>query len=227
MLYKAHRPIEVGPRTRDVSMLSGMTGRRPGFSAVTRGGLLAIGLLLGAGLSACTTVEGTNAMTDIATFEREVAIESMLGMGMMERTNTKDENIAPRGPLVMPKSASLPAPGSASTATAALPVNSDKVQIDTAGLSKEDLSRLRNARVVDNYTLDGRPLTEEETRKLTARMTAARIASGPRPLYMPPEQYFTTVKGQDTVCMAKNGELVPLSDPNCPPEVRKALQAQQ
>ena len=41
-------------------MLSGLTGRRPQFKAVTRGGLLSIGLLLGLGLSACTTVEGTN-----------------------------------------------------------------------------------------------------------------------------------------------------------------------
>ena len=48
---------------------------------------------------------------------------------------------------------------------------------------------------------------------------------GPRPLYLPPEEYFTTVKGQDTVCLAANGEIVPVTDKACPAEVRKALQA--
>lgn len=206
-------------------MLSGLTGRRPSFSAVTRGGLLALGAVLGLGLSACTTVEGTNALTDIATFEREVAIESMAGMGMMER-DEKDEDIAPRGPLVIPKTTALPPP-TTSTRVAELPEDSSQVKIDTSRLSEEDIKRLRNARVVDNYTLDGRPLTEQEQRKLTARMTAARLASGPRPLYMPPAEYFTTVNGKDTVCLAKSGDLVPLDDPSCPPEIRKALAAQQ
>lgn len=207
-------------------MLSGLTGQRPVSSAVTRSGLLVAGLVLSLGLGACTTTEGTNALTDIATFEREVAIETMQGMGMMEREQ-KNEDLSPRGPLVMPKTAALPPPQQGSQNAALLPEDSSKVRIDASGLSQDDISRLRNARVVDNYTLDGRPLTEEETRKLTARMTAARRASGPRPLYMPPVEYFTTVKGQDTVCLAQNGDLVPLNDPSCPPEIRRALTAQR
>jgi hypothetical protein len=158
MVYKA-RAFARGLRgTREVSMLSGLTGRRPSLSAVTRGGLLAVGLVLGLGLSACTTVEGTNAMTDIATFEREVAIESMKGMGMMDR-EAKDENVTPRGPLVMPKTAAaLPAPKDPKVDKTAelLPKDSDQVQIDTTNISEEDLKRLRNARVVDLRTLDGR-----------------------------------------------------------------------
>jgi len=210
-------------------MLRGMNGRRPGFSAVTRGGLLAAGVVLGLGLSACTTTEGTNAMTDIATFEREVAFEAMQGMGMMDREQ-KDENVTPRGPLVMPKSAqALPAPQDPKAKKTAelLPEDSDMVRIDTTNISEADMKRLRNARVVDLHTLDGRPLTEAEAKQLTSRMTAAKLKGGPRPLYMPPVEYFvTTVKGQDTVCLAANGEIVPLSDKACPPEVRKALMAQ-
>lgn len=103
---------------------------------------------------------------------------------------------------------------------------SGNAQIDTRGLSQEDLSRLRNARVIDLHTLDGRPLTDEEAKKLTAKFKSAQLKGGPRPLYLPPEQYFTTVKGKDTVCLAANGELVPLDDKACPPEIRKALAKQ-
>lgn len=229
MVYKAD--LAAGGPTwgiREVSMLSGKTGRRPSFSAVSRGGLLVVGLVVGVGLSACTTTEGTNALTDIGTFEREVATETLKGMGMMDREE-KDENIVPRGPLVIPKTASaLPAPADpkADKTAELLPKDSNTVQIDTTNLSEADLTRLRNARVVDLRTTAGRPLTEAEARQLTARMTAAKMASGPRPLYLPPDEYFTTVGGKDTVCLAANGELVPLSDKACPPEVRKALQAQ-
>lgn len=202
-------------------MLSGLTGQRPRFSAVTRGGLLALGLVLSAGLSACTTVEGTNAMVDVGTFEREVAIESMKGMGMLEREG-KDENLAPRGPLVMPKSASLPPPQT-STAVASLPVDSAKVTINSTGLSDAEAKRLSKARVVDGFTPGGRPLTQAEIQQLTARFQGTYQVKD-RPLYLPPaEYYFTSVKGQDTVCLAKNGDLVPLNDPACPPELRKAL----
>ncbi|MBN9316914.1 MAG: hypothetical protein J0I99_14325 [Devosia sp.] len=209
-------------------MLSGKTGRRPSYSAVSRGGLLAFSLIVGAGLSACTTTEGTNALTDVGTFEREVAVETLKGMGMMDREQ-KDENVVPRGPLVIPKSAAvLPAPADAKADKTAelLPKDSSTVQIDTTNLSEADLKRLRNARVVDLRTIAGRPLTEAEQRQLTARMTAAKLQSGPRPLYLPPDEYFTTVKGKDTVCLAANGDLVPLDDKACPPEIRKALLAQ-
>lgn len=206
-------------------MLSGLTGRRPTIKAVTRGGLLTVGLLLGLGLSACTTTEGTNALSDIGTFEREVLTETMKGMGVMEREE-KAENPERRGPLVLPKSGALPAPQEASNAAALLPQDLTNVQIDTSNISEADLKRLRNARVVDLRTLNGRPLTDVEAKQLTARMTAAKLKGGPRPLYLPPEEYYTTVKGQDMVCLAANGELVPLTDKSCPPEVRKALTAQ-
>ena len=206
-------------------MLSDLTGRRPTFKAVTRGGLLTVGLVLGLGLSACTTTEGTNALSDVGTFEREVLTETMKGMGMLEREE-KPEVVERRGPLVLPKSAALPAPQADSKTAELLPEDSSRVQIDTSNISEADLKRLRNARVVDLRTLNGRPLTEVETKQLTARMTAAKLKGGPRPLYLPPEEYYTTVKGQDLVCLAANGELVPLTDKSCPPEVRKALTAQ-
>lgn len=207
-------------------MLHMLSGRRPALKAVSRAGLLSLGLILSAGLAACTTTEGTNALSDIGTFEREVMTETMKGMGMMDR-EAKDENIQPRGPLVLPKTTSLPPPvdAKAESAVALLPKDSSNAQIDASGLSNEDIKRLRNARVVDLRTLDGRPLTDAEAKQLTARFTAAQLKGGPRPLYLPPEEYFTTVKGKDTVCLAANGELVPLDDKACPPEIRKALAA--
>lgn len=204
-------------------MHSDSYGRRPAFVAVTRSGLLALALVLGLGVSACTTTEGTNAMTDFGTFEREVMTSTLQGLGMVDR-QAKEETNTRRAPLVLPKqTASLPAPAT-DAKTALLPADSTNVQIDTTGLSEEDLKRLRNARVVDLRTLSGRPLTDAEARQLTARMTAAQLKSGPRPLYLPPDEYFTVVGGQDLVCLAKNGDLVPLSDKSCPPEIRKALQ---
>ncbi len=208
-------------------MLHMLSGRRPALKAVSRAGLLSLGLILSAGLAACTTTEGTNAFSDIGTFEREVMTETMKGMGMMER-ETKDENIQPRGPLVLPKTAALPPPvdGKEAKTAALLPEDANNARIDARNLTEEDIKRLRNARVVDLRTLDGRPLTDAEAKQLTARFTAAQIKGGARPLYLPPEEYFTTVKGKDTVCLAANGELVPLDDKACPPEIRKALAAQ-
>lgn len=204
-------------------MRSDSLGRPPAFMAVTRTGLLSLALLLGLGVSACTTTEGTNAMTDFGTFEREVMTSTLQGLGMVERQE-KEESNTRRAPLALPKqTASLPPPG-AETKTALLPADSSNVQIDISGLSEEDLKRLRSARVVDLRTLSGRPLTDVEAKQLTARMTAAQLKSGPRPLYLPPDEYFTVVGGQDLVCLAKNGDLVPLSDKSCPAEIRKALQ---
>jgi hypothetical protein len=198
------------------------TGRRPALSAVTRTALISLSLLGGLALSACTTTEGTNAMTDFGTFEREVMTSTLQGFGMVPK-EVKEETNQRRGPLVLPKdTSSLPAP-STQTQVAALPQDSDKVQIDASGLTEEDIKRLRNARVVDLRTLAGRPLTEEETRRLTARMTAARLQSKPRPLYLPPEEYFTTVDGKDLVCMTKSGELVPVTHRDCPYEIQKAI----
>jgi hypothetical protein len=174
-------------------------------------------------LGACTTTEGTNALTDFDTFEREVMTSTLEGMGVIEREE-KEETTARRGPLVLPKDGSaLPQPGEEDIRVAALPEDSDKVQIDASSLSDEDIKRLRNARVVDLRTLSGRPLTDAEARQLTARMTAARLESGPRPLYLPPDEYFTTIEGTDLVCMSKSGELVPVDSKDCPYEIKAAL----
>lgn len=203
-------------------MRSDSTGRRPAVLAVTRTGLISAALLLGLAVSACTTTEGTSAVSDFGTFEREVMTSTLQGLGMIDRQE-KEESNQRRAPLVLPKeTASLPAP-EAETEAAMLPEDSNNVQIDTAGLTEEDIKRLRNARVVDLRTLAGRPLTDVEAKQLTAQMTAAQIKGGPRPLYLPPEEYFTVVGGKDMVCLAKNGDLVPLNDKACPEEIRKAL----
>lgn len=191
--------------------------------------LAATGLLAALGLGACTTVEGTNALTDVATFEREVATETLKGLGVVPRESKKPVE-TPRAPLALPKDQDrLPQPQESRVAS--LPEDSDKVQIDASNLSEEDIRRLRNARVMDVRTLSGRPLTDAESRQLRARMERARLEARPgnveKPLYLPPDEYFTTVNGQDTVCLAENGDLVPLDDPACPPEIKAALQSQQ
>jgi hypothetical protein len=215
MGYKAHPQGIKGTFMRSYSR-----GRR--LPAATRTILGAFGIVSAFALAACTTTEGTNALTDIATFEREVMTSTLVGVGMVPR-GEKEETNDRRAPLVLPKDASsLPAPSEESR-VAALPEDSDKVQIDMTGLTDEDLKRLRNARVVDLHTLAGRPLTEAETKKLTARMTAARVETGPRPLYLPPEEYFTTIDGQDVVCMSKAGELVPLTHKDCPYEIKESI----
>lgn len=184
---------------------------------------LLAGLALAPVLSACTTVEGTNAFVDAGTFEREVMNETLKGLGVLDREE-KTEIETARAPLVLPnQSDNLPTPTDRNSD--ALPEDSDTVQIDVTGISEEMLQRLRNARVVDLRSLSGRPLTEAETRQLTAKMTADRLqAGGPRPLYLPPDQYFTTVDNLDLICLAANGDLVPLEDPRCPPAIRAALQ---
>lgn len=177
-------------------------------------------------LSACTTVEGTNAMTDIATFEREVMTETLKGVGMIPREE-KPELATQRAPLVLPKDeTALPAP-TEDTVVAQLPEDSSTVQIDASSLTREELRLLRNARVVDLRSVSGRPLTEEESRQLTAQMINAKNYTGPRPLVIPPDEYFTvSPQGNALVCLAGNGELVSVTDPACPPEIRRALQSQ-
>ncbi|VAW46340.1 hypothetical protein MNBD_GAMMA03-308 [hydrothermal vent metagenome] len=181
-------------------------------------------LFLTLGLAGCVTVEGTNALVSAETFEREVATETLKGLGIIDREN-KEVIKSPRAPLALPKNSSaLPAPTSASIAK--LPEDSDRVQIDASGLTEEDIKHLRNARVVDLRALSGRPLTEAESRKLIARMKAARIELSQnvaRPLYLPPDEYFTVLGDVNLVCLAKNGDLVSLKDPRCPPEIRQAL----
>ena len=191
-----------------------LTGRR----TVSVGAIL----LVAAGLAPCTTTEGTNAFTDIATFEREVMTSTAQGVGLIPKEEKPDPT-NPRGALVMPKSGqALPAPTEA-TAVAMLPQDSDTVKIDTTGLTEADLARAKRTKVVTVTTPDGRPLTAEELRTLTSRMKEYRL-SQKRSIYTPPEQYFTvTANQQDLVCLAANGDLVSVNDPACPPEIRKVL----
>lgn len=194
-----------------------------------KAGLAAMGLALALALSGCTTVEGTNAMTDVGTFEREVLNTTARGVGLIPGEAAKEDLTQARAPLVLPQSgASLPPP-TVAVAAAQLPANSDSVRIDTTNLSEADMARLRNAKVVDLTTVAGRPLTEQEARTLTARMQAANMAvsvNGKRPLYLPPAEYFTRVGNADLVCAVGNGEVVAVNDPKCPESVRKALRAQ-
>lgn len=201
-----------------------LTGRSPVLMAAGRAGLMSLALLVAAGLAACTTVEGTNAMTDVGTFEREVMTSTLQGLGAVPREEKPETNTR-RAPLVLPKdTASLPAP--AAPMTDALPVDSDSVMINTAGMTEEDFKRLRRAKVVDLGSLSGRPMSDVEARQLAARLKVANPNSAARPIYLPPEEYFTTINGEDVVCLAKNGDLVPVNDPSCPPAIRKALTQQ-
>lgn len=188
-----------------------------------RSAALAAILLVSIGLSACTTTEGTNAFTDFGTFEREVMTPTAQGIGLVPKA-VKPDPTNPRGPLVMPKStAQLPPPEKEDPEVAQLPVDSDKAKIDTAGLTQDDLARLRNAKVVDLTSTAGRPLTDEEARKLTSRMKAFRI-NQKRSIFVPPEEYFTvSADHQDLVCLASNGDLVAVNDPSCPVQIRNAL----
>lgn len=202
-------------------MSNDLTGRRPLFLAVTRYAAAGAALTLAVALSACTTTEGTNAFSDFQTFQEEVLDSTAEGIGLIPRA-VKPDPTNVRGPLVLPKNeAVLPPPEDESAIV--LPEDSSKVKVDTTGLTAEDLSRLRNARVVDLTTLGGRPLTAAEERKLTARMKAYR-RSNVRSIFLPPAEYYQTVKdAADLVCLAANGDLVAVNDPLCPPEIQKAL----
>jgi hypothetical protein len=207
-------------------MTIGLTGRGSAPKSTMRAGLAGLGLLLTIALGACTTVEGTNALTDIGTFEREVMTSTAVGVGLVPQGEGKEDPTM-RAPLALPRDmASLPAP--TQSVAAQLPQNSNAPQIDVAGLSEQDLQRLRNARVVDLRSTSGRPLTEAEARALTARMSAAGMnvsTSAQRPLYLPPDRYYTVVGGRDMVCQASDGSLVPLNDARCPQEIRAAIAA--
>lgn len=207
-------------------MRIGLIGHEGRISAAARAVLAGLALAATLALGACTTVEGTNALTDFGTFEREVMNDTARGVGLIPGPAPKEEPTQARAPLVLPRAGNnLPAP-STQVAAAQLPADSNTVRIDTSHLSEADIQRLRNAKVVDLRSLSGRPLTAEEARALTARMSAAGMqvagAKG-RPLYLPPDEYFTRVGSADLVCRAANGELVPLSDQRCPEEVRRAL----
>jgi hypothetical protein len=205
-------------------MSSENTGRRTAFLAAFLRPLAALSLLLLPALSACTTAEGTNAMVDPSTFEREVMTSTLQGLDIVPQDAAKPTGER-RAPLVLPKqTAQLPTPTTVNSA--ALPADSDNPQISTAGLTDADLQHLRNARVVDLRALDGRPLTDIERKQMTARMAAANInvnSNAERPLTLPPEAYFTPYKGRDLVCLAADGTLVTLRDSRCPAAIRNAM----
>lgn len=210
-------------------MRIGLTGQHSALKAASRTGLASLGILLALALAACTTVEGTNALTDFGTFEREVMTTTARGVGLLPGETPKEDITNARAPLVLPASGqALPSP-TATAKTAQLPANSDTVRVDTSNLSEADMTRLRNAKVVDLRSVAGRPLTEQETRTLVARMQAANMdvstTNGKRPLYLPPDEYFTRVGNSDLVCATPNGELVSINDPKCPESVRKAIRA--
>ncbi|SEP85734.1 hypothetical protein SAMN05428969_1219 [Devosia sp. YR412] len=209
-------------------MQIGLTGQHTALRALGRAASAGMAIVLALALTACTTAEGTNAMGDFRTFEREVMTSTARGVGLIPGEEAKEEMTTARAPLALPASGqALPAPSTAS-AKAQLPANSDTVQIDTANLSEADITRLRNAKVVDLRNVAGRPLTEQEARTLTARMQAnnrdVAVNSSNRALYMPPDEYFTRVGDADLVCAVGNGDVVALNDARCPPAVRKAIQ---
>jgi len=181
-------------------------------------------------LAACTTIEGTNAFKDGETFEREVLTATAQGIGLLEREK-KEDVTSERAPLVLPKDAAiLPIP-TKDTKTALLPEDSDKVLLDQSKLTENEIRLLRGARVVDLSAVKGRPFTPEEMAEVARRFREQREAyakalkSGKhRPLYLPPERYFTKVGGDDLICLADNGDLVPLESPLCPEDIRAALQ---
>lgn len=210
-------------------MRIGLTGQHAALRAVTRAGMASLGLVLALAVAACTTVEGTNALTDFGTFEREVMTTTARGVGLLPGEEPKEDITSARAPLVLPASGqALPAPAPEAS-VAQLPADSDSVQIDTTNLTEADIQRLRNAKVVDVNSVAGRPLTEQETRALMARMQAANadvtMVNGKRPLYMPPDEYFVRVGSADLVCATPSGELVSINDPKCPESVRKAIRA--
>jgi hypothetical protein len=204
-------------------MNSDNTRRRAAFLAAMLRPLAALSLiLLLPALSACTTAEGTNALADPGTFEREVMDSTLQGLDILPQAAPKVDNKA-RTPLVLPKqTAQLPPPGK--TDSAGLPVDSNNPMINTAGLSQADIDKLRNARVIDLQSLNGRPLTDIERKQMTARLAAANMSSNTtRPLYLPPTSYFTGYKGKDAVCKADDGTLVSLDDARCPVKIRNAM----
>lgn len=210
---------------RRVKHFSALTGR---LAHTGRLAWIAAGLGSAALLSACTTVEGTNALISAETFEREVMTETLQGIGILPRENTKEALNAPRGPLVEPPDPNLLPPPSESMASL-LPEDSDRPLLDPTGLSEEDLRMIRGAKVVDIDIGTGRALTPQEAQILTARLRDyrahqfERTAQSDFPLEMPPLHLFTNVGGIDFVCLAENGELVALDDPLCPPAIREAL----
>jgi len=197
------------------------------ISGARRIAMLGAMILVASSLPACTTVEGTNALVDIGTFEREVGQETLKGIGVLER-ESKEPMAAPRGLLALPKSGAEVPPPSEETEYAMLPENSDRAKIDSTGLSEEQLARIRKIIVFDGRADSGRKLTDAEIAQFTRNVEAGLLRvnrDAAAPLWVPDDSYFTsTYNGQEAVCLAPNGDLVSLTDPACPPEIRAQLQ---
>ncbi len=195
------------------------------FSGVRLFGLAGATAILATALAACTTIEGTNALVDPGTFEREVGQETLKGLGVIPR-ETKAPIKTPRGLLALPKEGVPVAPPSEEVDVAMIPTDHDKAKIDTTGLSEADLARIRSIIVFDGHAVSGRKLTDAEIAQVTAKVQSGklRIDKGDAPLWVPDQSYFTmSVNGQDAVCLAANGDLVPINDPACPAEIRDRL----
>jgi hypothetical protein len=210
-------------------MTSQSAGRAGVFSACLSKSLLIAAAIAGiSALGACTTDEGTNALVSPYAFEHEVMDPTLQGLDILPPDPSKPPP-KPRAPLVMPKqTAQLPQPAARNPAAAALPTDSTDPKISTAGLSQADLARLRDARVIDLSSLNGRALTDSERRQLAAQLAAANKQGNPgsRPLTLPPASYFASYKGANAVCKAADGTLVALNDPRCPDKIQHALRRQ-
>lgn len=196
------------------------------FSGARHFGIAGALALLAASLSACTTIEGTNALSDVGTFEREVGQETLKGLGMVPR-EAKEPIKTPRGMLALPKEGLAVPPPSEDLEAAMIPTDSDAAKIDTSGLTDDQIRRIRSIIVFDGLSKSGRKLTNAEIAQVTKNIEAGRlrIDRADAPLWVPDQSYFTTsVNGQDAVCLAANGDLVSLDDPACPPEIRAQLQ---
>ncbi len=92
-------------------MSSDIYGRRTAYLAAILRPLAALSVLLVLPLlSACVTAEGTNAMVDPGTFEREVMTSTLQGLDIVPQEQKPVSNER-RAPLVLPKqTAQLPAP---------------------------------------------------------------------------------------------------------------------
>lgn len=180
------------------------------------------GIAAALSLAVCTTIEGTNALTDPLTFEREVLRTTLSGVGVIDQ-ETKEPTAIERSPLVLPAAGATPPPPSQSVAS--IPEDSNRVTIDPSGLTAADLEMLQRGRVIGSGSVSGRALTDAETRQLAARIAAYRRSQGleERSIYLPPEQYFSQVGNESLICLAANGDLVSVTDPQCPPDVRAAL----
>ncbi len=123
-------------------MRIGLTGRHSRVSVAARAGMMAVALLATLALGACTTVEGTNALTDFGTFERDVMNTTARGIGLIPGEAPKADLTQARAPLALPRSGNeLPVPANQSAA-AQLPADSNTVKIDTSSLSEADLAKI-------------------------------------------------------------------------------------